>query len=584
LEGKVSPATSEKEFVKKLIFLTSFLLLALAVNAEFFSSTNISDVYAHLNFNPSATNCGTLVQVSDIHMCLNPLQLYTGVIVTNLDGRLVKMINEITPQPTAMIVTGDLSISGATAFGDHAYQPEASNELVYARIALSRYTNFPLYIIPGNHDNPANEVTNSPTFNEVFTNWPRYTNFTVAGMPVVALAGHGGGWLDPEEVAWLGRKREELDHTKSVIFAVHQPVLPGLVSDSRETKRQVTWFFRPWKAPVYTMAGHAHMRAADEFLFGSTTLTEYICPAAQNGLVPTSNPLSPFACGFNVWCITNGRLAGVITGVLTNQTYYFWDVNKRGTTIPYLYDGTTNIVFRAEEGHFDRAAYEMKYKGGADVTYWRSYVSTYTCRLPISKFTNATHAFFICDQTNATTFYLGHSTNSWGPVPILSYNNGVVAALIPPELRSDPLYFSVSNTTYQMFIGGFGLLTTNNLSDYEAWAGANLGDATISPQTVLPGGNLTAGDAYLFGLDPDHPSTDKNVQGYPAMGGWPYINRDLLRFSGKTNMQYSVWRSDALGGPWTKTTNKVTTLTTNGWSQYEITNKGPASFYRVSSP
>jgi hypothetical protein len=227
----------------------------------------------------------------------------------------------------------------------------------------------------------------------------------------------------------------------------------------------------------------------------------------------------------------------------------------------------------------------MQYQGGGDVAYWRSYVSTYTCRLPISRFTNATHVFSICDQTNATTFYLGHSTNSWVPVPILGYNNGVVSALIPPGLRSDPLYFCVSNTTYQMFIGGFGLLTTNKLSDYEAWAGSSLGDSTVPPQTVLSAeGNMTAGDAFLFGLDPDHYSPDKAVQGYPAMGGWPYIDRNLLRFSGKTNLQYSVWRFDARGGPWIKATNKVTTVTTNGWNQYEVLHQGPGAIYRISSP
>jgi predicted MPP superfamily phosphohydrolase len=426
--------------MRKLIYLIYFLASAVAANAQVWS-TNISDVYAHLKFNPSATNCGTLVQISDIHISLDPVQLYLGI-VTNLDERLVRMIDQMNPQPSAMIVTGDLSVSGAIAFGNGPSMPNASNELVYAKLALSRYTNFPLYIVPGNHDNPAIEVTNSALFNSVFTNWPRYTNFSVAGMPVVALAGHGGGWLDPEEVAWLGKKQQEFDHSKPVIVAVHQPVMSALGGDARETKRQITWFLRPWTAPTYTMTGHAHMRAADEYSLGSTTVTEYVCPSGQNGLWPTINPMAPGACGFNVWCITNGQLAGVIVGVLTNQTYYFWDVTKHGVPVANLYEGTTNILFRAEEGHFDRAAYEMKYKGGWDVTYWRSYAQIYTCRLPISRFTNATHAFFICDQTNATTFYLGHSTNSWGPIPILGYQNGIVSAFIPPALRSDPLYFS----------------------------------------------------------------------------------------------------------------------------------------------
>src|ERR1700744_5365800 len=66
-------------------------------------STNIADLYRQIGFNPSATNCGVLVQATDIHMAADSSLLAQGMIVTNLDPRLVSMINGISPRPTAMI-------------------------------------------------------------------------------------------------------------------------------------------------------------------------------------------------------------------------------------------------------------------------------------------------------------------------------------------------------------------------------------------------------------------------------------------------------------------------------------------------
>ncbi len=96
-----------------------------------------------LNFNPLATNCGVLLQISDIHIALDSTELFGGNIVTNIDVRLSAMVKAIAPQPTAMIVTGDLCVAGAVAFGYPEIEPRSMNELILAKATLKQFTNFP---------------------------------------------------------------------------------------------------------------------------------------------------------------------------------------------------------------------------------------------------------------------------------------------------------------------------------------------------------------------------------------------------------------------------------------------------------
>ena len=547
-------------------------------------STNIADAYRNLGFNPAAANCGVLLQISDIHMALSTTELALGTIVTNIDPRLVTMVKAISPQPTAMIVTGDLCTAGAPAFGNHDYEPIATNELVLAQNTLKQFTNFPVYIIPGNHDNPAYEMTNSPLFNSIFTNTPRFTNFTIAGLPVLALAGHGGGWLDPEEKAWMSQFRESLDHTKPVLVAIHQPLFSAYGEDARESRRDIMWFFKPWTAPVWLMTGHAHIRDAGRYPLGMTTVTEYICPSAQNWLIPTSNPLLPSACGFYLWCITNGTVAGVIEGVLTNQTYYQVGLPIYTTKLPALYDGVTNVLFLAEEGHFNRSNYNVSVTGGWDVTYWRSYVTTYGGQLPMAKYPTANRLFLIGNPADQTSFYLGTNTNSWVSVPVESYTNDIISVIIPPNLRTNSLWFMASNSVTQFFVGGFGLGTTNAITDFQAWAGVTVGDSTIQPTAVLTNaGDIAAWDAYLFGLDATHIETMREMVNYPFVGSLPHIGPGLMRFGARTNTSPAILQSTSVNGPWAAVTNLHLSITTNGWNEYVISNSAPSGFYKIGA-
>jgi predicted MPP superfamily phosphohydrolase len=122
-------------------------------------SANISELYQYLHFDPAAPNCAVMVQVSDIHMDLRLTDLeYT----TNIDPRLVTMVNALRPQPAVLAISGDTASNlGGPSPG---YDPNVhlgTNELKLGWSELGKLTNRgALYIIPGNHDSPFTNYIN----------------------------------------------------------------------------------------------------------------------------------------------------------------------------------------------------------------------------------------------------------------------------------------------------------------------------------------------------------------------------------------------------------------------------------------
>jgi hypothetical protein len=180
--------------------------------------------------------------------------------------------------------------------------------------------------------------------------------------------------------------------------------------------------------------------------------------------------------------------------------------------------------------------------------------------------------------------YLGPNTNSLVNVPIEFFTNDIISVVIPPSLRGGPVWMVASNVVNQFFVGGFGLGTTNYMTDFQQWAGIVAKDSSIHPTTILTNaGNIRAWDAYLFGLDASHTETLREQHGYPSLGTLPYVDRNVFRFGGRANIPYTATSSSNLNTGWT-VTNLLVIATTNGWNEYQASNTTPAGFYRIASP
>ena len=612
-----------QQFSSRMQRLASVTLLSLVwlfvgqgmvARAQWVSSTNIADLYPLIGFNPRATNCGLLLQVNDIHMSFNPVQLSPVVHPNNpfladywsggphtrmtLAAEFLQMLNAMDPQPDAMVVVGDLAIEHPVAFGAAPKPEYGIPELIAARDELAKLTNFPVYIVPGNHDGDATEIENAQAFNSIFTNTPRFTNFVVAGLPVLAMHGHNGGYLDREQVEWLASFRSQLDHNRPVVLAVHQPPL-----SEPNIARDFLWFLKPWTAPVYLMSGHTHSRLREAYPFGRTELYNMVCPAFIGswawGQWHTPQPYDPEAPGFFVWCITNGTVAGVLSGFipipatnhvanshpwLTNSMYYLFDTAVQPALASPPYHSWTNMLFHVEEGYFDRAEYELQVLPDrhTDAYVLRCYVHTYRCRLPVERYPMATHALMQCTIDAGVQFSFSQDATNWTFVPMERYFEAVASVPIPPSMRQGPLYFRMTRPDLNGFVYGFGLLTTNAQPAITDWLAKHAGDSYFNKDDPLPRTGVPAWITYILGIDAWHPDEFRAQPGWPQGGGWPSRINGVLRFGMRTNLTYTIDLSSALEGPWQPATGLTLGPAQQGWREVTSSND-PALFYRIQA-
>ncbi|TAL04973.1 MAG: hypothetical protein EPO07_04430, partial [Verrucomicrobia bacterium] len=78
------------------------------------SSTNPLDVMVSMLFNPYSVDSATVVVIADIHMSVTGA---LGLPQTNLDSRLVNLVNGLNPPPAKIVCAGDLTIAGSYFFG-----------------------------------------------------------------------------------------------------------------------------------------------------------------------------------------------------------------------------------------------------------------------------------------------------------------------------------------------------------------------------------------------------------------------------------------------------------------------------------
>jgi Icc protein len=156
----------------------------------------------------------TLVQLSDLH-------LRAGDDDGGAAGRLERAVQQVAalqPQPTAVLLSGDITDVPSAAAYEQAYALTAPLEL-------------PVVAIPGNHDDrdllrarfgPAGAAAGAPV------------RFAVSAgtLRVVCcdstIPGEDGGALDAEQLRWLDRTLGEQPATPTLLALHHPPVLTGV--------------------------------------------------------------------------------------------------------------------------------------------------------------------------------------------------------------------------------------------------------------------------------------------------------------------------------------------------------------------
>ena len=137
-----------------------------------------------------------LAHISDTHFRSRGEKLYGFIDVNAANADVVSQLNALRERPDAVVVSGDIVNCG---------RPE---EYQVARQILGSL-NYPLYLIPGNHDDKAHFLEHLHPLCPQLGNDPQNMRYAVDDFATRLLfidsshAGTSKGWLTDETIGWL---------------------------------------------------------------------------------------------------------------------------------------------------------------------------------------------------------------------------------------------------------------------------------------------------------------------------------------------------------------------------------------------
>ncbi|WP_413722344.1 phosphodiesterase [Sodalis sp. RH24] len=160
-----------------------------------------------------------LAQLSDMHFRSRGARLYDFIDVNAMNAEIINRVNALAERPDAVIITGDMVNCGEPA------------EYRLARHILGQL-DYPLYLIPGNHDNKALFLDAFSELCPRLGHDPDNMAYEVDEFPVrllfidTSVAGASWGHLSDFTLDWL-EKSLSRDDKESYVFMHHPPVAFG---------------------------------------------------------------------------------------------------------------------------------------------------------------------------------------------------------------------------------------------------------------------------------------------------------------------------------------------------------------------
>jgi 3',5'-cyclic-AMP phosphodiesterase len=164
-----------------------------------------------------------LAQISDLHIRAAGAPVNNSVDTLRLLDQCVDRINTFEPRPTAVLITGDLTESGA----DEDYRT--------LRQSLSRLT-VPVYLMPGNHDSRGALrrcfADHRYLFQRASDLAYRIDAAQLGGLQLICLdslvEGIAHGELDDEQLDWLQAVLAQDPATPTLVAVHHPPFATGI--------------------------------------------------------------------------------------------------------------------------------------------------------------------------------------------------------------------------------------------------------------------------------------------------------------------------------------------------------------------
>jgi 3',5'-cyclic-AMP phosphodiesterase len=220
-----------------------------------------------------------IAQISDLHVNDGDALVARLVDANATLGAAIDFLNELTPRPVAVVATGDLTDNGLPS------------EYEALRALLAR-CDLPVYLTPGNHDEPQPLLDAFPEHGYL----PRRggpLHYAIDDHPVRLVGvdtthpGYHDGELGDDELAWLDETLAARPGTPTLVFMHHPPFDTGVwwmdcVGLSEEHRRGFEAVIRRHPQVQRVVAGHVHRPV--QTVWGSTIVSVAPSTAHQVGL------------------------------------------------------------------------------------------------------------------------------------------------------------------------------------------------------------------------------------------------------------------------------------------------------------
>lgn len=424
------------------------------------SVTTLPEAYAVMGFDPHHPSNAVVVLFSDPHM-----NLWRDVlpIATNIDQRLVNIVNAMDPPPAKIIVSGDTSTTLSPVPG---WQPRVwsmnygTNEMLYWLQSIRAFTNLAQTNIlwtPGNHDQLYYE-TNAETFRLMYPMMPTRQRVDVAGVRFFLLNCGNYGGRDDAQAAWLRDEVAQTSPTQPVVVVTHVP--PFLVPPQyRGMGLELREIFGDWPARWWTFSGHYHARSFNVYNIGRSNVASMTVGTANQ---KNTNGQSHDA-GFLFLCLSNG-----IHGIVY---YHYNDSSFEVVPAP---DWENPCEFFAAFENVPGLLWsrlktrdpwpEVTHFEGDDAVEWYAYTRELRWELPLWQHLNQPTHFLLLAISPSASARLEFSADeqSWEQAPLGVPSGFLYRIPIPRHIATQAVaYVRYQGPQLNDFIAGWGLATTN---------------------------------------------------------------------------------------------------------------------------
>lgn len=255
---------------------------------------NIPDLFRKITFAPDGQEKFYFIQLSDIHIYTEDEANPEAKNIFNKDlaaefVNLLSEINKMEPQPSFVIITGDLV---------HDAKLRQFERLKTLMEKLK--PEIPAYLELGNHD------ANRKNFEQVFPDRSPYFSFDKGRWHFIVLDTRSDGSLDKKQSEWLTGNIANGKYKQLMIFTHHPMVCKEGWEDVRPMRETIFRLIREYKPVTWMFSGHLHQNLLLQCKYDGMPAVNLVSTTSSTGSFGYENP------GYRIVCVDGDNVKATV--------------------------------------------------------------------------------------------------------------------------------------------------------------------------------------------------------------------------------------------------------------------------------